>query len=321
MRQTRLGTTDIEISPIILGMWQAGKEFWVGVEDSDITRAVRAALDAGITAFDTAEQYGEGHSERVLGAALEGVRQHAVIMTKLWTSNLSYQRVFEACHGSLERLRTDYIDLYQIHWPSGSWGTELVPIEETLRALCELREQGKIRAIGISNFSRAQTEEACALADIASTQPSYSLFWRHIDRDVRPYCEQRGISILGYSPLAQGLLTGRFRPGHEFARKDSRRANKLFGKDHADAVATALSELRAVAADKGCTMAQLALAWTIAQPQTCAIPGARNPEQAVANAGAMDVHLDAAEVAEIDRIGRRVSDRVSDDPLLWTWQP
>lgn len=319
MRTTTLGTTDIEISPIILGMWQAGKEFWLGVQDSDITRAVRAALDAGITAFDTAEQYGEGHSERVLGAALVGVRERAVILTKLWTTNMSYQRVFDACHGSLERLGTDYIDLYQIHWPSGTWGSEAVPIEETLRALTELRTQGKIRAIGISNFSRAQTKEACALADIASTQPPYSLFWRHIDRDVRPYCEANGLSILAYSPLAQGLLTGRYQPGHRFEKRDARSANKLFQPEHATAVETALAQLAEIAADKGCSMAQLALAWTIAQPNTCAIPGARNAEQATANAGAMDVELSESDVATIDRIGRQVSERVMDDPLMWTW--
>ena len=320
MTTRKLGNTDIEISPIILGMWQAGKRYWNGVRDSETSAAVRAAFDAGVTTFDTAEIYGDGHSESILGAALEGVRQQAVVMTKLWTTNMRYDLVRKACEASLQRLRTDYIDLYQIHWPSGSWNTDVVPIADTMRALEELRQEGKIRAIGVSNFDRQQTEEAAGHGTISSIQPPYSLFWRHVDRELRPYCQEHGISILAYSPLAQGLLTGRFRPGDEFAKGDPRGANKLFQADMAEPVGSALTELGAIAEAKGCTMAQLALAWAIAQPMTCAIPGARNPEQAQANAGAMAVALSADEVAEIDRIGRRVSDRVIDDPLLWTWK-
>ena len=134
-------------------MWQAGKKYWVGVRDAETSAAVRAALDAGVTTFDTAEIYGDGHSEEILGAALEGVRERAVIMTKVWVTNLARERVVAACEASLKRLRTDRIDLYQIHWPSGSWNSDVVPIEETMGALEELRSQGKIRAIGVSNFS------------------------------------------------------------------------------------------------------------------------------------------------------------------------
>jgi myo-inositol catabolism protein IolS len=321
MNKRTLGHTDIESSAIIMGMWQAGKQYWVGVDDSETTRAVRAALDAGVDTFDTAEQYGDGHSERILGKALEGVRQRAVIMTKLWTTNMSRDRVFAACHESLRRLRTDYIDLYQIHWPSGSWNSPVVAIEETMEALGKLLQEGKIRAIGVSNFTAEQTREAAAFGPIASNQPPYSLFWRHADVELRPYCEREGITMLAYSPLAQGLLTGRVHPGDPFAPSDPRTDNKLFTAEHKGVVEAALAQLARMAEHKDCTMAQLALAWIIAQPMTCAIPGARNPEQAVANARAMDVTLSEDELAAMDRIGRPVSERFIDDPLLWTWQP
>lgn len=319
MNKRTLGHTDIEISPIIMGMWQAGKQFWVGVDDRETTAAVRAALDAGVNAFDTAEDYGNGHSERIVGAALAGVRDRAVIMTKVWSTNLSRERVFAACHASLERLGTDYIDLYQIHWPSGAWDSPVVPIEETMGALSELLRQGKIRAIGVSNFTAEETREAAEYGPIASNQPPYSLFFRHADRELRPYCERAGITSLAYSPLAQGLLTGRVHPGDTFAESDPRSDNKLFAPEHADVVERAQAQLAAMAEQKACTMAQLALAWTIAQPMTCAIPGARNPEQAVANARAMDVTLSPEDLEALDRIGRPVSDRFMDDSLLWTW--
>ncbi len=321
MQLRTLGTTDIEISPIIMGTWQAGREYWVDIDDGESTRAIRAAFDAGVIAFDTAEDYGAGHSERILGAALADVRERVVLMSKVFSSHLRYQQVIDACHRSLRNLGTEFIDLYQIHWPSGCWGSDPVPLEETMRALLELKEAGKIRAIGVSNFSRIELEEAAHFGIIDASQPPYSLFWRHIESDIRPYCIDHRISILAYSPLAQGLLTGRFAPDHEFAASDPRSDNKLFKPEHQDAVRTALGQLRALAADRGCTPAQLALAWTIAQPQTSAIVGARSPAQAVENAAAADIELGPDEIAEIERIGRPVAEPFMDDPVLWTWTP
>jgi aryl-alcohol dehydrogenase-like predicted oxidoreductase len=153
MKRVRLGPTDIEISAIVMGLWQAGKQYWVGIDDDESRRAIRAAVDAGVTAFDTAEDYGGGHSERILGESIRGVRDRVVIMSKVFSTHLSYRQVIEACDRSLANLGTDYIDLYQIHWPSGCWGSERVPIADTMRALVELVDAGKIRAIGVSNFS------------------------------------------------------------------------------------------------------------------------------------------------------------------------
>ncbi|MBD1940758.1 aldo/keto reductase, partial [Coleofasciculus sp. FACHB-712] len=216
MEKRHLGTSDIQISPIVMGTWQAGKRMWVGIEDADTIKAIRVAFDAGITTVDTAEVYGEGHSEQIVAQALSDVRDQAVYATKVFANHLKYDQVIEACDRSLKNLKTDYIDLYQIHWPSGVFKSEIVPIEETMNALNHLKEQGKIRAIGVSNFSRAQLEEAAQYGRIDSLQPPYSLFWRWVEKDAMPYCVENKISILAYSSLAQGLLTGKFGSDHQF---------------------------------------------------------------------------------------------------------
>ncbi len=188
-----------------------------------------------------------------------------------------------------------------------------------MSALNYLKEQGKIRAIGVSNFSRAQLEEAAQYGRIDSLQPPYSLFWRYVEKDAMPYCVENNISILAYSPLAQGLLTGKFAPGHKFDPKDNRVDNKLFQGENFERAHQALEKLRPIAERHDCTLAQLALAWLIAQPQTQAIAGARNTEQATANAQAANIQLSEAELQEIDSIGRIVTDHLDDNPIMWNW--
>ncbi|MGA9235539.1 MAG: aldo/keto reductase, partial [Desulfobacterales bacterium] len=197
-----LGSSHIKISRIVMGTWQAGKEMWVGIDDSESIAAIRAAYDAGITTFDTAEAYGNGHSERIVAKALSDVRDRVVYATKVFANHLRYDQVIKACERSLKNLATDMIDLYQIHWPSGSFKTPKVPIEETMRALNELKVQGKIRAIGVSNFSRPQLEEVAGYGEIVSLQPPYSLFWRQLETDAMPYCVENDVTILAYSPMA-----------------------------------------------------------------------------------------------------------------------
>ncbi len=318
--QTRsLGTSEIQITPIIMGTWQAGKKMWVGIEDADTIKAIRAAFDAGITTVDTAEVYGEGHSEQIVASALSDVRDKAVYATKVFANHLKYDQVIEACDRSLKNLNTDYIDLYQIHWPAGTFKSEIVPIEETMNALNHLKEQGKIRAIGVSNFNRAQLEEAAQYGRIDSLQPPYSLFWRWVEKDLTPYCVENNISIVAYSSLAQGLLTGKFEPGHKFDPQDNRAKNKLFQGENYDRAQSALDKLRPIAERHQCSLAQLALAWLIAQPQANAIAGARNEQQAVDNAKAGDINLSADDVQEIDAIGRIVTDHLDDNPIMWNW--
>jgi len=314
----QLGTSDIRISPIVMGMWQAGKEMWTGIDDAEIRRAVNAAVEAGINAFDTAEMYGKGHSERMLAAATAGIRDKVVYMTKVFSNHLQYDQVIAACNRSLKNLNTDRIDLYQIHWPSGSWGGRPVAIEETMRALNDLKAQGKIRAIGVSNFSRTQLEEATGFGRIDSFQPPYSLFWRHVEKDAMSYCQANNVTILAYSPMAQGILTGKFGPQHRFEKGDHRAGHRLFQPDMLTRVQQALGRLRPIAERQGVTLAQLALAWVISHPGTCAIAGARSAVQATDNAAAARVDLTPDDLAEMDAIGRTVTDHLDDNPVQWS---
>lgn len=320
MEKRILGQSDILITPILIGTWQAGKRMWVGIEDAETIQAIRAAFDGGITTVDTAEIYGEGHSEQIVAQALSDVRDQVVYASKVFANHLKYDQVIAACERSLKNLNTDYIDLYQIHWPSGFMNSEIVPIAETMRALNDLKTQGKILAIGVSNFSGSQLEEAAQYGKIESLQPPYSLFWRKVEKDAMTYCIEQNISILAYSPLAQGLLTGKFGLNHEFAEGDHRSKNKLFAdKDHYQRVQNALNQLRPIAEDYHCTLGQLAIAWLIAQPQTNAIIGFRNAEQAQQNALATQIRLSPEDLAEIDKIGRTVTDYLDDSPVMWNF--
>ena len=319
MEKRTLGTSDVQITPILMGTWQAGKTMWVGVEDSETTKAIRAALEAGITTIDTAEVYGDGHSEQIVAQALSDVREQVVYATKVFANHLKHDQVIEACDRSLKNLKTDYIDLYQIHWPSGSFKNELVPIEETMSALNELKQQGKIRAIGVSNFSKAQLEEAAQYGRIDSLQPPYSLFWRQVESDAAPYCIENNISIIAYSSLAQGLLTGRFEPGHKFDPEDNRAKNKLFQGENYERAHVALDKLRPIAERHHTSLGNLALAWLIAQPQANAIVGARHSEQVVENAKAGEIQLSNDDLKEIDAIGRIVTDHLDNNPVMWAW--
>jgi len=319
MELRQLGHTDIRMSPIIMGTWQAGKAMWTDIDDNETRKGMRAALDAGINTFDTAEVYGNGHSERIIADALADVRDRVVLASKVFSNHLKYDQVISACNRSLKNLKTDHIDLYQIHWPAGTFGHPVIPVEETMRALNDLKAQGKIRAIGVSNFNRQQIEEASQYGPIESLQPPYSLFWRALEKDAGPYCVEKGLSILAYSPLAQGLLTGKFGPGHQFAKGDHRAGHRLFQPEHYERVQAALTKLRPIADAYGISLGQLALAWVTAQPNCFAIAGARNAEQAVQNAAAGEIRLKAADLEAMDRIGRTVTDHLDDNPVQWQW--
>lgn len=317
MQYCKLGRSQLQVSSIIMGTFQAGKDKWIGIDDAQSEAAIHAALDSGVTTYDTAEAYGNGHAERILGKALAHVRQQVVLATKVSPSRLGFDQVLNACHNSMKRLQTDYIDLYQIHWPSASFGGRAVPIEETMSAMNKLKQQGKIRAIGVSNFNRSQLEEALEFGSVVSLQPPYSLFWRQIESEIMPYCISNDIGVLAYSPMAQGLLTGRFGPNHKFEDGDHRSKNKLFQPDFALKVRQALDRLQPVASDLGLTLAQLSLAWVISHPGTCAIAGARNAEQAMMNARAGDVCLSPEILSRMAEIGRIVTDHLDEDPVMW----
>lgn len=319
MERRPLGRSGISISPILMGTWQAGKKRWAGIEDSESIAAIRAAVDAGIVTIDTAEIYGDGHSERIVGEALSAIpRDRVQLASKVFANHLAADAVIAACERSLQNLRTDYLDLYQIHWPAGSFGSDPVPIAATMGALNSLQESGKIRAIGVSNFSLPQLQEACQYGRIDSLQPPFSLFWRQAEGELQPYCTAHQITILAYSPLAQGLLAGKFGPGHRFAPGDHRSTNRMVQGEAFTRALAAIEQLRPIAARHGCTLAQLALAWAIAQPGTCAIAGARNARQACENAGAAAVTLPAADLGAMNAIAQPViAELPKDNPVMW----
>ncbi|TWP49369.1 aldo/keto reductase [Lentzea tibetensis] len=306
MREVRLA--GFTASAIVAGGWQAGREDWAGIDDADSVAAYRASFDAGVTTFDTAEEYGAGHSERLLGQALGGVRDDVVIATKVSWRNLTAAKVAEACERSLRNLGTDRIDLYQIHWPAGTFGSPVVPLEETLGALEALRDQGKIRAIGVSNFSREQLAQARGVTRIDAVQNPFSLFWRTY--------EAEDLCLMAYSPLAQGLLAGRTGP---FEPGDNRAGNRLFRGENFARAQAALVQLREIAAEHRVTVGQLALAWLLHRPRVCAVVGARTAEQARQNAEAGRIGLDPATLAVISEIGRSVTDPMR-EKIMWDWE-
>lgn len=320
MQTRRLGQSDLEITVITFGCWQAGKDSWTGVTDEDSIATMRAALDAGINFFDTAEGYGNGHSERVLAQALEGRRDEVLIATK--TNSLSADGLTKACEKSLERLNTDRIDLYQIHWPSGTWGGEIVPLEETLGAMLKLQQAGKIRALGVSNFDSAQIKEALQHARIDSLQPPYSLLWRaYEDNNTFQTCIENEIGIISYSSIAQGLLTGKFNTQNRPADSDNRSKNLLFKDPHFGKALEAVEQLRPIADKHNATLAQLATAWVLAQPgMTSAIVGARTPEQITDIAGAAKIELSSEDLQQMETIGRAVTNEFpADATSMWKW--
>ena len=305
-----LGQSGMEVTVVTFGGWQAGKSGWTNVDDGESIKAMRAALDSGINFFDTAEGYGDGHGEEVMGEAMQSVRDQVLFATKV--SGHKAKDVVAACDKSLKRLRTDHIDLYQIHWPSGSWGGDIVPVEDTMSAMVKLQEAGKIRAIGISNFSSAQIEEALQFGRVDSLQPPYSLFWRENEfNGTLQTCVKNNIGVIAYSPLAQGLLTGKFSKENRPGEGDNRNGNTLFKGEHYDRALSAVEQLKPIAQKYGVTTGQLSLQWLLGQPgMTSVIVGARTVEQVQGNAACAAFKIDEEDRAAIDAIGRTVTDEL-----------
>lgn len=317
MRTLSLQHSGLVLSRIIAGGWQAGRELWVGIDNRETVAAFEAALDAGITTFDTAEDYGAGHSERMLARALGHRRDEIVLATKVSWDHLRADQIVAACERSLQRLDTDVIDLYQIHWPAGTFGSERVPLEESMEALERLRQAGKIRAIGVSNFDLAQLRKACALAPVDSLQPAYSLLWRHPECELLPFCRAHGVAVLAYSPLAQGMLTGKIGPDHVLEEGDNRRDSRLFQPPLRARAHAVVEAMRPLAAARGITLTQLALAWVAGQPDIAAIAGARTSAQVRENAVAGDLVLEPELQAQLDALTPDLAQ--NDMNVMWTW--
>lgn len=302
---------------MVLGTWQAGKSDWAGINDEEIIEAIKASYDNGITAYDTAAVYGNGHSERVLGQALKTVRPKITIISKAPFANLSYDGVLKACEQSLKNLQTTYLNVYLVHWPAGSFGSKKVPLAETMKAMQYLKEQGMAIHIGVSNFDINLIKQARDMAEISVVQSPYSLFWRMVENDILPYCQQNDMNFMAYSPLAQGLLTGRFRTGHTFPKGDHRAGNRLFQGQNFACAQNALKVLDIMAKEKNVTVAQLALAWVMNHANVSAVAGARNRQQAEDNVKALNVQLAEIDMTALDKISCMVTANLDDNPVLW----
>jgi aryl-alcohol dehydrogenase-like predicted oxidoreductase len=304
--------TNLISSRIALGTWAIGGWMWGGTEEKESIRTIHAALDHGINLIDTAPIYGYGRSEQIVGEALRqrGRRESVILATKVgidWTNgkierNSARQRILKEIEDSLRRLQTDYIDIYQVHWPD-----PFVPIEETAATLRELYEQGKIRAIGVSNYSPEEMQRFGAIAPLHTIQPPYNLFEREIERDVLPYALGRGITALTYGALCRGLLSGAMRIDRQFANGDMRKAtDPKFQPPHFAEYLNGASKLDAFARENfGKRVIHLAVRWLLDQPGVgVALWGARRPEQLAAINEISGWSLTKNDFAAIDTILR-----------------
>lgn len=321
MRYIELGQSGLQLPAVSFGAWAIGGWLWGGPDDANAIKALHAALDAGITCIDTAPTYGMGHSETLVGQALKGRRDGAIIATKCgmrWDCADGYKQLDTTmndgtpcavyrngrpesialeCEQSLKRLQTDVIDLYQVHWPDSTW-----PLDDTMDALLRLKEAGKIRAIGVSNFDTDMIRLCQTRGTVDSVQPRYNALQREPEAELLPFCREHNIGVLAYSPIAQGLLTGKVTMERTFPEGDVRNRNPLFKPENRGKVLDMLRRLKPVASDCGLTLGQFFTAWLVHQPGvTTALVGARTPAQVHENAGAGAAVLPPEIVAQVRR--------------------
>ncbi|MDM8174550.1 MULTISPECIES: aldo/keto reductase [Olivibacter] len=320
MKYRKLGETDLNPSVITFGAWAAGGWMWGGTERKDAIDAIKASYELGVNTIDTAPIYGQGTSEEIVGEAIQGLpRDKVLILTKFgmrWDSiqgdfafkskdnsgkdidiykYAGKESIVKECEDSLRRLRTDYIDLYQIHWPD-----KTTAIEETMEAVAQLIKDGKVRHAGVCNYNVPQMEEAERTLKLASNQVPYSMVKRDIEQGIIPYCQQHHKSIIAYSPLERGLLTGKMKPGHIFGEGDHRAGLHYFQEENLKRTNAFLESIKPLADDKHISLGQLVLLWTLEQPGiTITLVGARDTQQAVQNAKAVDSTISTDELAFI----------------------
>jgi aryl-alcohol dehydrogenase-like predicted oxidoreductase len=318
MEFRKFGKTGIEISAIGIGCWEIGGGYG-SIEESDFIKAVNRALDLGVNSFDTAEAYGFGASEKSLAKALGSRRKEAVITTKFGVGypeapgyrDSSRKRVGESIDKSLKNLNTDYVDVYLIHWPDRN-----IPFEEPMRALDDLVKQGKVKAVGLSNFKLNEIEECMRARRVDVVQYCWNMFDRRMQKDIFPYCRENNIGVMAYGSLAYGMLTGTFNEEMTFDKGDWRAkrgqlANlnlfqHLFGPDHYLKNLRAVEDLKKMAKSYGKSLPQFALRWTLSNPViSTALVGCRNEREVDDNVGALGWSISDADMKEIDAIFAR----------------
>jgi len=323
MEYRPMGKSDLVVSAIGFGCWEMGGSYGA-IDDSEVTRAIRRAIELGVTLYDTARGYGAGRSEELLGRALGADRSKVIVVTKgaLPTRpgqkprrDARYESVITDCEESLKSLGTDYIDLYLIHWPDPE-----TPIEESMRALNDLRRDGKVRYVGVSNFSAAQLQECRRTAPIITNQVGYNLFDRRWEYEMMPTAGELGLGIMAYGPLAHGLLTGAFTPDTTFDPTDWRSRGMLFGQslftpENFPKNLAVVDQLKALAGRKEATLPRLALAWVLSNPLvSVALSGTRRPAEIEENVEALSLSLSDGDRAEIDEILRGAAGQVREIP-------
>lgn len=328
MEYRAFGQTGIQISAIGVGCWEIGGGYG-SIEETEFIKAVNRALDLGINCFDTAQAYGFGASEKSLAKALGSRRKEAVITTKFGVGykeapnfrDSSRKRIMESIESSLAALNTDYVDVYMVHWPDVN-----TPFEETMRALDDLVQQGKVRAVGISNFRLSQIETSMKTRRVDVAQYCWNMFDRRMQKDIYPYCQQHGIGVMAYGSLAYGLLTGAFTEDTNFESDDwrARRGRMgginlfqhLFGPDYFPKNIRVVEELKGMAKRYGKSLPQFALCWTLSNPViSTALVGCRNSAEVDDNVGALGWSISAADMQEIDAIFAKHG--VDPTPDLW----
>lgn len=321
MEYRKIGNSDLSLSVITFGAWAAGGWMWGSTDRNDAVNAIKASYDLGVTSIDTAPIYGQGDSEEIVGDAIKGIsRDKLQVVTKfgmrwdLTKGDFGFksknndgaaidiykyagkESVIYECEQSLKRLGTDYIDLYQIHWPDST-----TPISETFEAVSRLIEQGKVRYAGVCNYDIAQLKEADQTLEIISNQIPFSMVNRSVEEETVPYCIENNKSVLAYSPMERGLLTGKMTADYKFEEGDHRQGNKFFSPESIEKTNAFLTKIKPLADEKNATLSQLVLRWTIERPGiTIALVGARNEKQAVQNAKAVNVKLNAEEIQFIN---------------------
>ena len=321
MKYRKLGNSDLELSTITFGAWAAGGWMWGSTDRNDAIQAIKASYDLGVTSIDTAPIYGQGTSEEIVGEAIKGIsRDQVQILTKFgmrWDLDkgklamhskdndgnkidiykyAGKESVIYECEQSLKRLGTDYIDLYQIHWPDVT-----TPIEETFEAVSRLIEQGKVRFAGVCNYSAQEMAKAEETVSLVSNQIPFSMVTRAIEKETLPYCIENHKSILAYSPMERGLLTGKIKSGYEFEPGDHRADLPHFQPEFVNKTNELLDKIKPIADQHEASLSQLVLKWTTEREGiTIALAGARNAEQAVQNAKSADLKLSSEELQTIN---------------------
>jgi aryl-alcohol dehydrogenase-like predicted oxidoreductase len=323
MQYKKLGTSEVKVTPIAFGAWAIGGWMWGGAEEKEAIKALHASFDKGITTIDTAPVYGFGKSEELVGKAMQGIsRDKYQILTKFglnWqteegefsfnTTNNEGQpikiyrfsgrkKVKQECEDSLRRLKTDYVDLLQIHWPDST-----TPISETMEAVAELIKEGKVRTAGVCNYNVQQVEEALKTVKIVSNQVPYSMVNRGIEKEVVPQALKNKLSILPYSPLQRGILSGKFIGDYKFNEGDTRADSKFYQPENRKRINAFLEKLKDIAGDHNVTLSQLVINWTTRQAaMDCVLVGARDEKQVNENVKALEFKLSDEDLKRINAL-------------------